>query len=42
MECSIEEVAEREVTLAAALNCLNQSVFNMLSEGLGFGRLFKK
>jgi hypothetical protein len=41
VECSIEEVAPREMTLAADLDCFNQGLFNSTPKVAGFGSLFK-
>ena len=42
VERSIEEMAVREMTLAAAFNCFNQSIFNLPSKGAGFGSLIER
>jgi hypothetical protein len=41
VECSIEEVAPREVALAADLNCFNQGFFNLPFKVASFGSLCK-
>ena len=41
-ECSIEEVAPKEMALAADFNCFNQSIFNLPPEVTGFGSLLNE